>query len=366
MGNPEEQAAIPEPAVEERRGSWKDQATLTTVALSLIIAAVSWYLLKEWVTLLRPLFLSIFLCNVIVPTHLWLKQRISGPASIIVLAGGSIASLLLIASIMFSSAVELNRELPDFIRRAESMIEHGKDFYREHRPAWLAGDIGDAAVGQAQAAQLLKTAAGVLASVAADVVTEAVLVGIYLIFLLIEASRIPERVQSSFTDERSEQILVVVKRIAEAMASYLRVKVKASLVLALPVTLLLWAFGVKFAGMWGVLTFLLNFIPYIGSVIACTGPILLAFLQMDTYWQPISVSILLVGMHTLSAYVIEPSMTGKAVNLSPLFILIALAFWGLCWGVIGMLLAVPLTVMLKIILENVGITRPFARLVSEE
>src|SRR5262245_24001584 len=85
MGTPQE-AAPAEQTPDEPPRTGKDQATLMTVALSLIIAAVAWYLLKEWVTLLRPLFLSIFLCNVIVPTHLWLKQRITGPASIIVLA----------------------------------------------------------------------------------------------------------------------------------------------------------------------------------------------------------------------------------------------------------------------------------------
>ena len=67
-------------------------------------------------------------------------------------------------------------------------------------------------------------------------------------------------------------------------------------------------------GLWGLLTFLLNFIPYLGSVIACTAPILLAFLQTETLARPAALALILVGIHTLSAYFLEPAMTGKAAS----------------------------------------------------
>ena len=124
--------------------------------------------------------------------------------------------------------------------------------------------------------------------------------------------------------------------------------------------------GVQSALMWGVLTFLLNFIPYLGSVIACSAPILLAFLQMESIGRPTVVAALLISIHALSAYVVEPAMTGKAVDLSPVVILVSLSFWWLCWGFTGMVLAVPLTVLGKIVLENIGFTRPFARLMAED
>jgi AI-2 transport protein TqsA len=76
--------------------------------------------------------------------------------------------------------------------------------------------------------------------------------------------------------------------------------------------------------------------------------------------------VLLVTIHMTSAYVVEPALTGRAVGLSPVVILVALSFWGLCWGITGMLLAVPLTVMAKIVLENIAFTRPLAILMSED
>jgi AI-2 transport protein TqsA len=91
---------------------------------------------------------------------------------------------------------------------------------------------------------------------------------------------------------------------------------------------------------------------------------LFAFLDLDFGWQPVAVAILLPTVHGSSAYLIEPAMTGKAVNLSPLVVLIALSFWGLCWGLTGMILAVPLTAVLKIILESAPGTRPIASLMG--
>jgi predicted PurR-regulated permease PerM len=72
----------------------------------------------------------------------------------------------------------------------------------------------------------------------------------------------------------------------------------------------------------------------------------------------------LIGLQALMGSLIEPPMTGRAVDLSPLVVLTALAFWGLCWGLIGVLLAIPLTVVLKLVLEHVDTTRPFARLLA--
>src|SRR5262249_58528285 len=129
--------------------------------------------------------------------------------------------------------------------------------------------------------------------------------------------RFPARIQSGFATERAEQILSVVRNINAAIASYVKVKVQASLVLAVPALVILWLFGVKFALLWAVLTFLLNFVPYLGSVISCSLPILLAFLQLPLGWQPVAVALLLITDHMLSAHVVEPAMTAKAVGLSP-------------------------------------------------
>jgi AI-2 transport protein TqsA len=193
---------------------------------------------------------------------------------------------------------------------------------------------------------------------------EALVVGFYLIFLLLEVRRFPERVRRGFPSERADQVLGIVDSINRAMASYLRAKVLSSLVTALPVVAILWAFGVSFPGTWGVLTFVGNFIPYVGSLVALVLPVLLALLELEPPWQPLAVLALLLLVQFVTNNFVEPRLTAHAVDLSPLVVLVALAFWGLCWGAVGMVLAVPLTVMLKIVWENIALTRPLARLMA--
>ena len=351
---------------QESSQRWNDRVDLATVAVCLVIAFTSWHLLKEFAALLRPLLLAIFLCYIILPTHHRLTKHISSIASMILLASVSIGLLVLMALQVTGSAAKLGAEMPHLTERAQTIFEGVEKYTVDRLPAWLSSEAKDTADGQSIAINHLKQIASSMAGAAADTIADAVLVGIYLIFFLMEAGRVPRRIQSAFSGTRPDRILAVLANINVAMAGYLRVKVKVNLALAIPVTVVLWAFGVEFALMWGLLTFFLNFIPYLGSVIACSCPIILAYLQMDALARPTVVAVLLVTIHTMSAYVVEPALTGKAVGLSPVVILVALSFWGLCWGITGMLLAVPLTVMAKIVLENIAFTKPLAILMSEE
>jgi AI-2 transport protein TqsA len=345
---------------------WKDRLGLVTVALLLAVAGIGWYLLKELAPILRPLLLAFFLCYVILPSHYRLSRYIPTAAADVLLAAGSAGLLALLAWLLVGSATQLNEEMPQLVKRGEILVSNTEEYVIAHLPPWLAKQAEEVIRGQSELLVWFKQVAGSLAGSAAGLFREVVLVGIYLIFLLMEAGRYTRRVQRSFPGEQCERVLTVISNINSAMVGYLHAKVKASLILAVPATLLLWGFGVQFALMWGVLTFFFTFIPYLGSILACSGPILLAFLQMDSFGRPALVAGLLIGIHVFTTNMVEPSLTGRAVGLSPLVILVTLAFWGLCWGLIGMILAVPLTIMIKIILENRPFTRPFARFIGEE
>jgi AI-2 transport protein TqsA len=344
----------------------QDTATLLILALCLVSAATGWYLLKEFATFLRPLLLAVFLCYVIVPVHLLLKQYVSGALSMVLMVGGSVGLLLLLALLIQSSVVELIDDLPRLEGRAQSTIKQAHDWIEDYAPSWLSAPLSEDPQAEKQQAAKIRDIALGIANVAGDTLIEAFIVGFYLLFLLLEVGRFPQRVRKAFDNNQADHILAIVNNINTAVAAYLRVKVKASLLLAIPVTLLLWIFGVKFPILWGVLTFLCNFIPYLGSIVAVSLPILFAFLQVEPIWKPIAAASGIVIVHVTMAYVVEPAMVGRGVGLSPLIILAALAFWAQCWGLIGMFLAVPLTVMLKIILENVAFSRPFARMLGDE
>jgi predicted PurR-regulated permease PerM len=124
--------------------------------------------------------------------------------------------------------------------------------------------------------------------------------------------------------------------------------------------------GLDFAAFWALLVFILNFIPTIGSIVATILPGLLGLVQFES-WKP--VIILLVGITVIQQALgnfIEPNLMGMTLNLSPLVVVMSLILWGMLWGIVGMFLCVPITVILVIILGNFPATRWVAVLLSKE
>ena len=338
---------------------------LYALAAAVFIAVGSWYLLKELAPLLRPLVLAVFLAYTIQPAHQALRQRVQakfvGPLLALLMA----MVLLGLALLVYTNLVDLSAELPHLVERARGLIEQLRTWGREHLPAWAFEPVPDTTRAEAETTARLRTLVSYLVNIASGFLAEAMVVAFYLVFLLLEARRLPARVRSGFSAEQAERVLGTIASINGAISSYLRAKTLASFVTALPVVVILWLFGVSFPGMWGVLAFVGNFIPYVGPLVALVLPVLLAFLELEPLSRPLSVLALLVLAQFVINNFIEPRLTARAVDLSPLVVLIALAFWGLCWGVVGMVLAVPLTVVLKIVWEGTPLTRPLARLMAE-
>ncbi|MFL5327439.1 MAG: AI-2E family transporter [Gemmataceae bacterium] len=344
------------------RNMLRDRSSVTLVATYLVIAATTWYLLKELAPVLKPLLLAVFLAYIIMPVQAGLARKTSRVFGFVLFGVVILAACATLAALTARSAANLATDLPQLTERVKEIIGHFRQ--TAERWPWLAEitkDTPDAAdIGGAQLLNAVTTIAGV----AADLLGQGFVAGVYLLFLLLEAAHFPARIQAGFDPEPAKSILAVIGKINASISSHLRAKVLASLFLAVPATIILWAFGVRSPLFWGVLTFLFNFIPYVGSAVTCSGPILFAFLSLDPGWRPMTLAALLLTDHILSANLIEPALTGKAVDLSPLVVLLALAFWGSCWGLEGMLLAVPLTVVLRIVLDNLPATRPIARLMG--
>jgi AI-2 transport protein TqsA len=343
-----------------------DLGPLNVIAAALVCAAASWYLLKELGPLLRPLTLAVFLAYTVLPVQRMLRRRVpaivAGPL-LALLVGAAILGL---AFLVYGNLVGLKAELPRLVERSRELITQVRTWGRDRLPAWVLTPAGDSAQIEAENATRFKALAAMLVNTAAGFLTEAVIVVLYLLFLLPEARRIPELVQAKFQPVKADRVLRLLDSINRAMHSYLRAKVLSSLVTALPVVVILWAFGVPFPGMWGTLAFVGNFIPYVGSLVAFVLPVLLAFLELEPPWRPVAVLTLLILAYAVTNNFVEPRLTAHAVGLNPLMVLVALAFWGLCWGLVGLVLAVPLTMMLKIVFEHIGLTLPLARTMVDE
>ena len=131
-------------------------------------------------------------------------------------------------------------------------------------------------------------------------------------------------------------------------------------------TVELLIFGVDLALLWGVLTFLLMFIPSIGSIFAIVITVLATFVQFDSFVTPIILSIIIIVSQLMIGSVLSPRIMGKSLNLSPLLLLVSIIFWGWVWGPMGMILSVPITASIAIIFENIPALQPLAILMSSE
>ena len=125
-----------------------------------------------------------------------------------------------------------------------------------------------------------------------------------------------------------------------------------------------WFLGIELAFIFGSLTFILNFIPYFGSVIAVLIPLPIAFIQFSDPTNVILVILLPLVVHLIIGNILEPKIFGDAFGLHPITIILSLIFWGMIWGIIGVLLAAPITAIVKITFEKFETTKPFARLLE--
>ena len=151
---------------------------------------------------------------------------------------------------------------------------------------------------------------------------------------------------------REQQLESTFKKITEQIQRYIIAKVGVNLLAGIITTIVLSIVGVDYPIVWGLFVFLFNFIPTIGSAVALVFPVLFTLIQFDSVETMILVLALMAGIQTLAFNVAEPMILGKRLNLNPLLILLSVLVWGYIWGIVGMLLSVPLTAIIKIIISN--------------
>ena len=182
-----------------------------------------------------------------------------------------------------------------------------------------------------------------------------------VIFMLLESSTLPGKMQLVLSASHGDPEYF--KRFTSSVQRYLGIKTLTSLVTGLAIWLLTAAFGLDFPVLWGLLAFLLNYVPNIGSLLAAIPAVLLALIQFG----PLQATLIGVGYFAVNITIggiIEPRVMGRGLGLSTLIVFLSLVFWGWIFGPVGMLLSVPLTMTAKIALESSERTASVALLLS--
>ncbi len=181
-----------------------------------------------------------------------------------------------------------------------------------------------------------------------------VLVLVFLLFMLLEKRFFRRKMFKAIQGPRTDRVLRILKQINREIGRYLTIKLLVSLAAGASVWLGFRIIGVDFAFVWGVLTFLFNFVPAVGSLAVGVAGVLFALVQFYPEWNPvIAAGAVVVFVQVVFGSVLEPKLQGDNLNLSPVVVLFSLLIWGWLWGLMGMLLSVPLTVAMKITIENI-------------
>jgi AI-2 transport protein TqsA len=188
----------------------------------------------------------------------------------------------------------------------------------------------------------------------------------YLLFILLGAGRLPPRVHRAFPGEAGERILAVAGKIGTGMERFMQVKTLVSLGMGATAAMLMYAFGMRGWLLWGILFFAFNYITYIGSILACVPPIILAYFDLGTPVAATALALLLVLNRFIWIDYIEIKMAGRHLNIDSILLFLWLAYWGWMWGVIGLILAFPMLTSLKIVMEHLEGTKGWAVLMSDE
>jgi len=294
-------------------------------------------------SLLVPFLLAAFIAIICLPSLNWLTaRRIPAAAAVLIIALVIIIAGLLIGAFVGTSIADFSRNLPVYQERLQILT--GNTLH------WLSGfgiAISSQSLLDALNPSTAMAMAGKLLSGLGNVLTNTFLIILTVIFLLVEATALPHKWKAIGTRAPSIQGF---EQFIHSVSAYFSIKSWISLATGIFIAIWLAVIGVDYPLLWGLVAFLFNFVPNIGSIIAAIPAILLALVQLG------GGEALLAGLGYLIANVImgnviEPKFMGKGVGLSTLVVFLSLVFWGWVLGPVGMLLSVPLTMIVKLALE---------------
>jgi predicted PurR-regulated permease PerM len=324
---------------------------LLGVLVAIMVAAG----LREASGVLVPLVMAFFLSYLLTPLMDFLSRRgLPVLLTLPVVLLGLLGALALLEVLVVNTVDEIAEKAPYYGQRLEEMA---KDLAER-----LGGRRGPLANFD-----WVRSLTGSLSEITVDVFGEMVnfaanlaLVLTYTAFILLGRASFAPKVARAFSTSRAHEIMDVLDKVNLQIQRYVVAKILLSMATGVCMGLACWVQGVDFALFWGLLGFLLNFIPTVGSAVAAMLPIALSLVQFESPLRALGVALSLIAIQQVIGNFIEPSVQGRQLNLSPIVVLFALVFFGWLWGLWGMVLSVPLVAVLKIIFEHNRALKPFA------
>jgi AI-2 transport protein TqsA len=331
------------------------RVALVTLAVLAVLAVG--YLMRPVVL---PVALAVFFAVLGLPLQRRLQPWVGGPVALVLTVVGIGASLIALPLIFASNLQVVIARLPDYAARLAGMTA-GIEAQLEASGVRLP--TLDLASGSAVDALLSITTNAVTGLL--DFLGTSVLVIFLLFFILAEANVIGAKLESALSPTNHAAVSASIVRIQQRIAQYVTTKTLFAGLNAGACALITLSLGIDFPALWSLLTFTLYFIPNLGIIIATFPPVLIALLQFEGPGPAILALVLLTVAFNLIGNVLEPRYLGKTLALSPFVVFVSLMVWGWYLGLLGVVLAIPLTVVMRIVCDHVEPLRPLGILMSD-
>ncbi len=330
-----------------QKNSLEKLAPINTVCLMILAATAATWVLIYTKTILMPFVIALFISMVAGTLAGWLKQKWKVPYGL-----GLVLSFVAFLAVVALSVLFISGSIESFVAGADIYSERLNDtldwllMYSQKFGININAQFVADTVAKFPVFNMLKSVGSTLVSI----LTNLMLITLFVIFI--------------FMGKASADKPSLVGNIQKQISFYLLIKLFVSLLAAGCTWIVLASVKTELASMLAVLTFVLNFIPNIGPFISTVLPMPVLFLQYGLDWHILLALILLTAVHFVIGNILETKWLGKGMDLDPIVVIACLIFWALVWGVMGALLAVPVTAIIKIALERNETTKPLANLLG--
>ncbi len=339
----------------EQSDSHRGTPILFIVAAFVIII---WGIYQAQSVLVWFLF-SVFLAILGTPPLLWLeKKHVPSVIAVLTVVGGIICIFLIIGALVGTSLNSFSNALPFYRARLQEQLFALRELLLRKEI-----DISDKFLLEHVNPGAIMSLTASLLSALRSVLSNIVLILLTVTFILLEASSFPIKLRAILRD--SQAVFLQFDRVVDSVKRYMIIQTAISLATGILISIWLAILGVDFPVLWGLLAFLLNYIPNLGSIIAAIPAVLLALIQVG-----IGRAVLAAGGYIVINFilgnVVQPRLMGRGLGLSTLVVFLSLIFWGSLLGLVGMILSIPITMTFKMALERNESTQWIAVLLGSE
>lgn len=339
--------------------SFSDQSTTNKLLLILVLPII-FYSLQILSFIFIPLMFAVFIAMLFTPMMRWMsKRKFPKVVSLMVVVTILVITLFSIFKLVQLSSNEVNEGKDVLSEKFESKVETLLNPFSEI--LGIEKSEGQSALRElmnsSKVGDLIFNNFTITFSFVRLTVVNTLMTLFFLILFLAGSINVNNLLQTALFKGRTQTVKTFMK-VEKSVSKFLKVKIAISMLTGIAFGIIAWSLGISFPLFWGLLAFVINFVQMVGSVISVILVMIFTYVEIDNPGTVLLAAILFTAAQVLFGAVLEPIFMGKSFSINIIVVLVMLMFWGFLWGIAGLILAIPLTVVLKIILsENPGTTK---------